>query len=127
MAPGERKVAAGEEAGLAAGLLGDAADASLRTQDLEVDRREGEVRGQAERETSRQEEAVARPQADGFACPFDDEPALAGEQGVALDPVMPRPLNGEIALSAETARCVARRFQQRQDFGKRIHGGRVND
>jgi hypothetical protein len=47
------------EAAGTAGLFGDAADAAPRTQDLEVDRREGEVRRQAERETTRQEEAVA--------------------------------------------------------------------
>src|SRR4051794_20108064 len=85
VAPRETEVAACEEEYGVARVFGNPANMPLRTQDGEVDRRAGEVGRQAERETARQEEAVPRAQRNRIARPFDDEPALAGEEGVALD------------------------------------------
>ena len=69
----------------------------------EVGGRRGKVRGEAERAAMGKQEAVAGGEADGGRDAFHDEPALAGNDGVALDAVMAGELNGEFSADVKAA------------------------
>lgn len=118
---GEEEVAAGD------GVLGGVVEGSGVglvgfEKDAEVDGPEGEVGGEGEGEAAGEEEAVAGVEAHGVGDGVDREPALAGEDGIALDALMLGKLDGEVGVQTEAAGDVALGFEQGQDFGEGIHG-----
>jgi hypothetical protein len=53
----------------------------------------------------------------GVGAAFEDEPALAGEHGVALDSLMLREINGHISRHHEAAGDQDLRLQQGENLG----------
>ena len=108
----EGEVAADEIAAAAFIAEGGGAGVARGENDAEVDRREGEIGREREGKSAGQKETVAGVEEHGGGNGFDCEPALAGDDGVALDALMPGELDGHVAIDAEAAGDVAARFEQ---------------
>jgi hypothetical protein len=90
-------------------------------EDAEVDGWEREISGQRERQAARKDVAVAGFEVNRLGDAFDGKPALAGDHGVALDAKMLAKADGDIAKDGKAPGDAALRFEERKDFGKRIH------
>ncbi len=80
----------------------------------------GEICGEAKRAAMREQEAVSGGEADGLGDAFHDEPALAGDDGVALDAVMAGELDGEFSADVKAAGDVGVGLEEREDVGERV-------
>src|SRR5260370_23194956 len=63
-----------------------------------VDRRERQIRREAERPPTRQKETVSGWEEYGFRDALQRQPALAGDHGIQLNPLMLWKLDGQVAI-----------------------------
>jgi len=114
---GEGEVAADAEA-VAATVVG--ADVAVGGEGKEVEGvqgSEGEVAGEGEGAAGREEEAVTGLDEDGVGDVVDGEPAVAGDDGVALDAVVLGEADGPGAGGVETADHVGVGLEEGEDVG----------
>jgi hypothetical protein len=119
---GEGEMAADAEA-LSAAVVG--ADAAVEGEGEEgegVDGGEGEVAGEAEGAAGGEKEAVSGFEANGVGDIVDYEPALAGDEGVALDALMLAETDGPGAGGVEATDHVGAGLEEGEYVGEWVHG-----
>jgi hypothetical protein len=102
----------------------DAADGTLEGEIEEgvgVGGRKGEVAGEDEGTAEGEDETVSAGEADGFGNAIDGEPAVAGDEGVALDSLGWREADGPVATHVKAAAHVVAEFKEREDVREGIH------
>jgi hypothetical protein len=112
---GQAEVAAdpGDVASLVPG--GDPTVQGPRMDRLMVNGRQRQVAGQAERPTERQQEAIARLQAQRIGNVLHGKPALAGHQRIAFDAFMRMELEAPIPSNIKATAHRVAWLQERQD------------
>ena len=80
-----------------------------------------EIGRKLEGKSTRQDETVPDIEQDWVRDAFDDQPALAGEHGVALDAPIPGEADGQVARHDEAPGDQALWLEQGEHLGKRIH------
>jgi hypothetical protein len=68
----------------------------------------------------REQEAIAGGEAQGFGDAFDDEPSVAGLDGITLDAVMVAELDGGASANVKAAGDVGVGLQEREYVGERV-------
>jgi hypothetical protein len=119
MAAGKGEVSADAKAFAAAVEGGDAAVERDAEEGIGVSGREAEIAGEGEGKTAWEEKAVAGVETDGrFA--VEDEPAGAGDDGVALDAGVVAEAEGPVAGEIKAASHVVVGLEESEDFGERV-------
>ena len=121
MAAGQGEVASSDVPRAFTGSRGLVPHAKPRAGDGVVNRLEREVGGEPERKPTREQKAVPGVEQHRLWHAFDDQPALAGEHGVALDSLMFRKVDGHVAQHRKTAGDVNLRLHQGKNLGERVH------
>ena len=85
------------------------------------DRFEREIGGELEGHVHAAEKAVSGIEQHRLGHAFDNQPALAGEHGVALDSLMLGKANGHVAQHRKAAGDVNLRLHQGKNLGERVH------
>ncbi len=86
-----------------------------------MDRFERKIGGEPKRQPARQDKTVPSFQPDGLGHAFDDQPALSGEHGIALDALVPGEVDGHIVGHHKAAGGQALGLEQSKNLRKRIH------
>lgn len=107
----QSKVATGDVAVLGVVGCGEVFCGAPFSDRLVADGSERKVGAQAERESPGQQDAVAGGEVHGLRDGFNNEPAVAGEQGVALNAGVARKLNGDGTGEAEAPGDIALRLE----------------
>jgi hypothetical protein len=82
---------------------------------------EREIGCEPERKSTREQKGVSGVKQHRLGYVFDDQPALAGEHGVALDSLMFRKVDGHVAQHRKAARDVNLRPRHGKNLGERVH------
>ena len=81
---------------------------------VRVDGGQGKVACEDERSATGQQKTITRVQIHRLRNPFHAEPALAGYQRIAFDPLLPTELHGPVSTKIEAAKHVVARLEQRE-------------
>jgi len=112
MLAGEGEVAADAETCSAAVDCGNGSVEGLVEELAEIGWGQSEVAGEAEGPAAGEKEAVSGVDVDGVGNAINDEPALAGDEGVDLDAFMLLEADGPVATHIPAAGHVAAGFQE---------------
>lgn len=118
---GEGEVGADGKAGSTAVEDADAALDGRVHVGLGVDGVDGKVGGEAEGRAAGEQEAVAGLEVDGLGNALDGKPAVAGEDGVALDAVVPFEADGEGMAYVKAAGHGGVRLEEGENVREWVH------